>query len=83
MGKRGYERIDRMWDENALLEVRDESLAAVTLEKHDAIIRRNLGINEAGDGSGVLSLNVLAGRAGRTRVAIEQEPNQTAAQDQP
>jgi hypothetical protein len=71
MGKRGYERINRMWDENALLEVRDESLAATTLDKHDAIIRRNLGMNETGDGSGTLSVNVLTGRCGRTRIAIE------------
>jgi hypothetical protein len=81
MGKRGYERIDRMWNEKALVEVKDESLAAATLEKHDTIIRRNLGMNETGDGSGSLNLNVLAGR-GRTRIAIEQEPNQTPAQDQ-
>jgi hypothetical protein len=73
MGKRGYERIDRMWDENASLEVKDESLAATTLEKHDAIIRRNLGMNETGDVSGTLSVSVLAGRAGRTRIAIETE----------
>jgi hypothetical protein len=83
MGKRGYERIDRMWDENALLEVRDESLAATTLEKHDAIIRRNLGMNGTGDSSGSLSLNVLASRCGRTRIAIDQQPNQTPAQDPP
>ena len=82
MGKRGYERIDRMWNEKALVEVKDESLAAATLEKHDTIIRRNLGMNETGDGSGTLSLNVLSGRGGRTRIAIEQEPNQTPAQDQ-
>ena len=82
MGKRGYERIDRMWNEKALVEVKDESLAAATLEKHDTIIRRNLGMNETGDGSGSLSLNVLAGRGGRTRIAIEQQPNQTPAQDQ-
>jgi hypothetical protein len=72
MGKRGYERIDRMWDENASLEVRDENLAGATLDKHDAIIRRNLGMNETGDGSGALSVSVLAGRSGRTRIAIEQ-----------
>ena len=82
MGKRGYERIDRMWNENPLVEVKDESLAAATLEKHDTIIRRNLGMNETGDGSGTLSLNVLSGRGGRTRIAIEQEPNRTPAQDQ-
>jgi hypothetical protein len=73
MGKRGYERINRMWDDNPLLEVRDESLAAATLEKHDTIIRRNLGMNETGDASGTLSLSVLAGRCGRTRIAIETE----------
>jgi hypothetical protein len=61
MGKRGYERIDRMWEENALLRVKDESLAAATLEKHDAVIRRHLGMNETGEGSGTRNLNVLAG----------------------
>jgi hypothetical protein len=57
----------------ALLEVRDESLAAATWEKHDAIIRRNLGMNETGEGSGTLSVSVLAGRVSRTRIAIETE----------
>jgi len=82
MGKRGYERIERMWDENAFVEVRDESLAAATRDKHDTIIRPNLGINETRDGSGALNLNVLAGRGGWTLLAIEQQPIQTPAQGQ-
>jgi hypothetical protein len=81
MGKRGYDRINRMWNENALAEVKDESLAATTLDKHDAIIRRNLGMNEMANGSGILNLNVLAGRCVRTRIGIEQLPNQILGQD--
>ena len=48
--RRDTKRIEKLWDENALPEVRDESLAAATLEKHDLIIRRNLGMNETASG---------------------------------
>jgi hypothetical protein len=82
MGKRGYERIERMWDANHAVDPKQEQFASSALDKHDAIIRRNLGMNETGVGSGTLNLNVLAGRVGRTRIAIEQQPNQTSAQDQ-
>jgi hypothetical protein len=50
--KRGFQRIEKLGGENEVPEARAESLAAATLEKHDAIIRRNLGTNEKGDGSG-------------------------------
>lgn len=81
MAKRGYERIGRLWDEKEAVDPKQEQLASSVLDKHDAIIRRNLGMNETGNGSGTLNLNVLAGR-GRTRIAIEQQPNQTPARDQ-
>jgi hypothetical protein len=58
IARRGFERIEKLWDENAP-EVRSESLAAATLDKHDTIIRRNLGMNENQGGSGTLNLNVL------------------------
>jgi hypothetical protein len=71
MAKRGFERIEKLWDENAP-EVRSESLAAATLDKHDAIIRRNLGMNEQQHGSGSLNIAVLA--AGGRTIISAQEP---------
>jgi hypothetical protein len=46
MAKRGFERIERLWDEREAADCKTESLIATTLDKHDAIIRRNLGIND-------------------------------------
>jgi len=71
MAKRGFERIERLWDENAVPEAREESLAAATLDKHDAIIRRNLGMNETQGGSGTLNLDVLVA-GGRTVVSAQK-----------
>ena len=72
MAIRGFERIETLWDENALPEPRAESLAAATLDKHDAIIRRNLGMNETQGGSGTLNLDVLV--AGGRRIVSAQKP---------
>jgi hypothetical protein len=71
MGKRGYDRIERMWDESASLEVKNESLAAATLEKHDTIVRRNLGMSDNQPASSSLNLNVLAGRVRRVVIAAD------------
>jgi hypothetical protein len=70
MAKRGFERIERMWDENSP-EVRSENLAAATVDKHDAIIRRNLGMGENQRGSGAVNLAVLCG--GRAVVQVNQK----------
>jgi hypothetical protein len=59
IAKRGFQRIEKIWDENAVPEARAESLVAATLDKHDTIIRRNLGMNEAPPGQGSLNLNIL------------------------
>jgi len=88
MAKRGFRRIEKLWDENAVPEARAESLAAATLDKHDAIIRRNLGINETPAGSCSLNLHVLTG--GRTIISRQQSidqnrvvaPEKTISQDQ-
>ena len=61
IAKRGFRRIEKLWDENAVPEARAESLSAATLDKHDAIIRRNLGMNETPAGSCSLNLHVLTG----------------------
>jgi hypothetical protein len=71
--KHGFQRIERLWDENAP-EVRSESLAAATLDKHDAIIRRNLGMNESQGGSGTLDLYVSAGGGRRIVAAAQKTP---------
>ena len=48
-----------------MVDSKAESLAAATLDKHDAIIRRNLGMNETSTGSCSLNVAVLlpGGRA--------------------
>lgn len=71
IAKRGFRRIEKLWDENAVPEARAESLAAATLDKHDAIIRRNLGMNETQGGSGTLNLDVLVA-GGRTIVSAQK-----------
>jgi len=56
MGKRGFERIGKLWDGEEPVDPKWESLAASSLDKHDEIIRRNLGMNdEEQRGSGVVS----------------------------
>jgi len=72
IAKRGFRRIEKLWDENAVPEAREESLAAATLDKHDAIIRRTLGMNGAQGGSGTLNLDVLV--AGGRRIVSAQKP---------
>ena len=70
MAVRGCERIEKLWDENAP-EVRSESLAAATLDKHDAVIRRNLGMNETPERPSAVNVAVLA--AGRSLVRVIQK----------
>ena len=72
IAKRGLERIEKVWDENEPCSPKEESLAAATLDKHDAIIRRNLGMNETQGGSGTLNLDVLV--AGGRRIVSAQKP---------
>jgi DNA-binding transcriptional regulator YhcF (GntR family) len=60
IAKRGLQRIEKLWDENAVPEARAESLAAATLDKHDQIIRRNLRLDDAPPSQGCLQLNILA-----------------------
>ena len=71
MAKRGFERIEKVWDENEPCSPKEESLAAATLDKHDAIIRRNLGMNETSTGSGSLNVAVLL-PGGRTITTPQQ-----------
>ncbi|PYK69392.1 MAG: hypothetical protein DME45_02410 [Verrucomicrobia bacterium] len=89
MAKRGFERIERLWDERDVADSKAESLGvAATLDKQDAIIRRNLGMNETSAGWCSLKLHVLTG--GRTIISpqpsIDQSgevaPEKTIPQDQ-
>ena len=52
------------------------------IEKYDRLARRNYGLSDNQIESGILNLNVLVGRR-RTLIAMEQQPNQAPAQDQP
>ena len=77
--KRGFQRIEKTWDENPVPEARAESLVASALDKHDAIIRRNLGMNETQGGSGSLNLDVLVG-GGRVIVSAPQHQRDVSLQ---
>jgi hypothetical protein len=74
--KRGFERIEKVWDENEPCSPKEESLAAATLDKHDAIIRRNLGMNETSTGSCSLNVAVLL-PGGRAIISRDQSIDQT------
>jgi DNA-binding transcriptional regulator YhcF (GntR family) len=88
IAKRGFRRIEKLWDETEVADSKAESLAAATLDKHDAIIRRNLGMNETSAGSCSLNVHVLTG--GRTIISAQQSrdetgglaPEKTISQDQ-
>ena len=73
IAKRGFERIEKVWDENEPCSSKEESLAAATLDKHDAIIRRNLGMSETSAASCSLNLHVLTGS--RAIVQIAPDPH--------
>jgi hypothetical protein len=75
IAKRGFRRIEKLWDETEVADSKAESLAAATLDKHDAIIRRNLGMNETSAGSCSLNLHVLTG--GRTIISAQQSTDQS------
>ena len=87
IAKRGFRRIEKLWDENAIPEARAESLAAATLDKHDAMIRRNLGMDETPAGSCSLNFHVLTG--GRAIIRVQPSidgigpvaPEKTISQD--
>ena len=74
IAKRGFERIEKVWDENEPCSPKEESLAAATLDKHDAIVRRNLGMSERSAGSCSLNLHVLTGA--RTIIIPERSIDQ-------
>jgi hypothetical protein len=75
IAKRGFRRIEKLWDETEVADSKAESLAAATLDKHDAIIRRNLGMKEASAGSCSLNLHVLTGA--RTIISPQQSTDQS------
>src|SRR6516164_4283928 len=73
MGKRGYERIGRLWDEREAVDPKREQFASSALDKHDTMIRRNLGMSDNQPPACNLNLNVLTGR-GRILIGIDQQP---------
>ena len=77
IAKRGFRRIEKLWDETEAADSKAESLAAATLDKHDAIIRRNLGMTETSAGSSSLNLHVLTG--GRAIISPQQSTHSTGA----
>lgn len=71
MAKRGLERIEKLWDEREAVDSKAENLTAATLDRHDTIIRRNLGMNESPERTSALNLAVLSG--GRAIVQVNQK----------
>src|SRR5205814_6518418 len=69
-------RIERLWDEKEPVDPKEESFAAATFDRHDGIVRRNLGMNDkVGGGSPSLNVAVLVG--GRAVVQVtEAQPEQ-------
>ena len=82
MGKRGFERIERLWDEREAVDPKQEQFASSALDKHDTIVRRNLGMQDNKQ-SGTDSLNIKALTTGRTLIKIEsnQTERKTEAND--
>ena len=70
MGKRDYERIERLWDEREAVDPKQEQFASSALDKHDTIVRLNLGMSDNQPAASNLNLNVSAGR-GRILIGIE------------
>ena len=69
MGKRGCERIERLWDEREAVDPKQEQFASAALDKHDTIVRLNLGMSDNQPAASNLNLNVSAGR-GRILIGI-------------
>jgi hypothetical protein len=76
IGKRGFERIGKLWDAEEPVDPKYESLAASSLDKHDEIIRRNLGMDndEEQRGSGIVS--PLSIYSKQTVIGFSQPPKE-------
>jgi hypothetical protein len=59
-GKRGVERIEKIWEDHEPSDPRNESFAAASLDRHDTIIRRNLGMSDNDRPMSPLNLSVLS-----------------------
>jgi hypothetical protein len=58
MGKGGYEPMGRLWDQEESVDAKQEHFASSALDKHDSIVRRNLGMSDNQPASSSLNLNV-------------------------
>jgi hypothetical protein len=56
--RRGVERIEKLWDGNEPDNPKFESFAAAALDRHDNIIRRNLGMNDADAPDANVAVNI-------------------------
>jgi hypothetical protein len=56
--KRGVERMEKLWDGNEPDDARFESFAAAALDRHDNIVRRNLGMNDADTPHANVAVNI-------------------------
>lgn len=61
LSRAGLARLERLYSENEPTAAKDEQFAAAAMEKHDSIIRRNLGMGDNGTGSTSLNVAVLVG----------------------
>jgi hypothetical protein len=81
MGRRGYERIEKLWDESEAVDVKEEQVASSALDKHDTVIRRNLGMSDRQDSAGSIDVNVLGSR--RVLVAIDTDSTAAKSEEHP
>jgi hypothetical protein len=61
LSRKGLARLESLYDKAKPKQAKDEQFAAAAMEKHDQIIRRNLGMGDNGTGSTSLNVAVLVG----------------------
>jgi hypothetical protein len=61
LSRKGLARLESLYDKAKPKAAKDEQFAAAAMEKHDQIIRRNLGMGDNGTGSTSLNVAVLVG----------------------
>ena len=57
-GRHGVERIETLWDDNEPSNPKFESFAAAALDRHDNIVRRNLGMNDSDAPDANVAVNI-------------------------
>jgi len=81
LSRKALVRLDDLFNQNKPDSPKDEQFSAAAIEKHDTIIRRNLGMSDNGSGSNTLNIGVLVGGGRQVVDAGEAVTVTVAAQD--